>query len=122
MVGGIVDADVAADRAAIADLNVGDRRCDLGQDRPCDLHLGRGDQLGVRDHRTDLEAALIRGERDRPQLGQIGEIDEHIGRGCPGLHHVDERLAPCEGTCPIVLGEEGDCLLDGCRTRVLDLS
>ena len=122
MVGGIVDADVAADRAAIADLNVGDRRCDLGQDRPCDLHLGRCHQLGVRDHRTDLEAALIRGERDRPQLGQIGEIDEHIGRGGPGLHHVDERLAPCEGTCPIVLGEKGDCLLDGCRTCVLDLS
>ena len=67
-------------------------------------------------------AALVGGERDRPQLGQIGEIDEHIGRGGPGLHHVDERLAACEGTCPVVLGEEGDRLLDGCRTRVLDLS
>ena len=56
------------------------------------------------------------------KLVEIGEIDEHVGRGCPGLHHVDERLAPCEGTCPIVLGEEGDGLLDGGRTRVLDFS
>ena len=109
-------------RAAVADLDVGDRRCDLGQDRPGHLDLGGRDHLRVRDHRTELERALVGGERDRPELGQIGEIDEHIGRGCPGLHHVDERLAPCEGTCPIVLGEEGDRLLDGGRTRVLDFS
>ena len=122
MVGGIVDADVATDRAAVADLDVGDRRGDFGKDRSRDLHLGRRDHLGVRHHRSELERALIGGERDRAKLGQIGQVDEHIGRGGPGLHHVDERLAACEGTCPVVLGEECDRLLDRCRTRVLDLS
>ena len=76
----------------------------------------------VRDHRAELEGALIGGERDRAKLVQIGEVDEHVGRGGPGFHHVDERLPPCEGTCPVVLGEEGDRLLDGGRTRVLDFS
>ena len=80
------------------------------------------DQLGVRDHRADLERRSSAENEIVPQLGEVGEIDEHVGRGGPGLHHVDERLAPCEGTCPIVLGEEGDRLLDGGRTRVLDLS
>ena len=122
VVGGIVDADVAADGAAVADLDVGDRRGDLGEDRPGHLDLGRRDHLRVRDHGAELERALVGRERDRAQLVEVREIDEHIGRGCPGLHHVDERLAPCEGTCPIVLGEESDCLLDGSRTRVLDLS
>ena len=78
--------------------------------------------LRVRDHRAELEGALVGGERDRAQLVEIGEVDEHVGRGGPGLHHVDERLAPCEGTCPVVLGEERDRLLDGGRTRVLDFS
>ena len=42
----VVDADVAADRAAVADLDVGDRRGDLGEDRPRDLDLGRRDRSG----------------------------------------------------------------------------
>ena len=122
MVGGVVDADVAAHGAAIADLDVGDRRSDLGEDRTRHLDLRGRDHHRVRDHGTDLERTLIGGERDRAELGEVREIDEHIGRGGPGLHHVDERLTPCEGTSPIVLGEESDCLLDGGRTRVLDFS
>ena len=44
VVRGVVDADVAADGAAVADLDVGDRRGDLGQDRPRHLDLGRRDR------------------------------------------------------------------------------
>ena len=35
---------------------------------------------------------------------------------------LTQRLAPCERTCAVVLGEEGDRLVDGGRTRVLDLT
>ena len=122
MIRGVVDTDVAANRAPVPDLDVGDRRRHLGEDRPGHFDLGRGDHLRVRDHGAELESGLVGRERDGAQLGEISEIDEHIGRGSPGLHDVDERLAPCEGTCPVVLGEESDCLLDGSRTRVLDFS
>jgi len=122
VVGGVVHADVAAYGAAIANLDVRDRCSDFGENGTGHLDLGGGDHRRVGDHGADLERALIGGERDLAELVEIREIDEHIGRGGPGFHHVDERLAPCEGTCPIVLGEESDRLLDCGRTCVLDFS
>ena len=73
-------------------------------------------------HRPDLERALVGGEADRLELVEAAQVDEHVGRGGPLFHHVDERLATGEGTRPVVLAEEAHRLLDGGRTRVGDLA
>ena len=104
MVRRVVDADVSAERPPVPDLDVRHRRGDLGEDRSAHLDLGRAHDRGERRHRADLERRA--GDGDRPELVEIGEVDQHVGRGGPLLHDVDERLAPREGTCPVVLAEE----------------
>ena len=70
---GSFDADVAADRAAVPHLDVGDRRRDLGEHRPRHVDLARTDELRVGDHRAELERRARRprrrscgARRDRP--------------------------------------------------------
>ena len=72
----VARADVAADRAAVAHLHVGDLGADLAEDRPRP-RFGRGDQLGVGDHRAELERP-VGAELDPLQLGNPGQVDEHV--------------------------------------------
>ena len=116
----VVHADVAAERPAVSHLDVGHGGRDLGEDRPRHVHLGGADQRGQRRHGADLERRP--GDGDRAELVEPREVDEHVGRGGPLFHHVDQRLAACERTRPVVLGEQGDRLVDGGRTRVGDLT
>ena len=123
VVGGVVDAQVA--RRPCRGCGPARRRSSTPTSAGSGRATSTSDELGelrARHHRPDLEHRLVGGEGDHPQLVEIGQIDEHVGRGGPRFHHVDERLPARERTCPIVLGEQGDRLLDGGRTRVFDLS
>ncbi len=122
MVGRVVDADVAADGAAVLHLAVGDRDRDLGQDRPRGRHLGRAGELAVGDHRADLQRLAVGRELDRAELGEIGQIDEHLGRGGAGFHDVDERLSARQGPRAVMRSEEANRLFDASGAGVLDLS
>ena len=83
---------------------------------------GERDQLAVGDHRAELE------RRRRPsapivaELGQIGQIDEHLGRRGTRLHDVDERLSARQGPRAVVRSEEANRLFDASGAGVLDLS
>ena len=116
----VVRADVAADRAAVAHLDVGDLRRHLGQDRPRDVDLGRAHDLGVGRHRAQLQR--VAGDRDRAQLVEPVQVDEHVRRGCAGLHHVDERLAAGERPGSLVRAEQLNRLCHRGRTRIFDLA
>ena len=62
MVRRVVRADVAADGAAVANLNISNLVADFAEDR-ARAGLGRVDDLGIRRHRADLERA-VRAELD----------------------------------------------------------
>ena len=110
MVGRVVGADVAADRAAVSHLHVGDLRADLAEDRP-GARLARLDELGVGRHRADLERAVAR-EVDALELLDAAQVDQRVGRAGARLHHVDERLAAGERPRAVVGGEELDRLCE----------
>jgi len=74
----VVRADVAADRAAIAYLHVGDLGRHLGDHRTRLRDLGGRDQLRAGRHRADLERAVA-AATNRPQLVESVEVDEHVG-------------------------------------------
>ena len=120
MVRRVVRADVAADRAPVADLDVGDLGGHLGQDRPRDVDLGRGHDLGVGRHRAQLER--VARDRDRAQLLEPVQVDEHVRRGGARLHHVHERLAAGERAGAFVRAKQPDRLFDGGRPRIFDLA
>ena len=120
MVRRVVRADVAADRAAVAHLHVGDLGGDLGEDRPGDVHLRRAHHLRVGRHRA--EPQRVARDRDRAQLVEPVQVDEHVRRGGARLHHVDERLAAGERPRALVRAQERDRLVHRGRPRVLDLA
>ena len=72
--------EASPDRAPVPNLDVGDRRRDLGQDRARDLDLGGADELRVGDHCPDLEQA-VRGEADRAQVLEIREQTAALNYG-----------------------------------------
>jgi hypothetical protein len=121
VVRGVAGADVAADRAAVSHLDVGDHPRHIGDDGPSRVHLGRVDEVGVRRHRPELEPALG-GDADLPQLVERVEIDQHVGRGRARLHDVQERLPAGEGARVGVAGEETDRVLDRGGTRIFHRS
>jgi hypothetical protein len=116
----VVRADVSPDRAAIPHLNVGDLGGNLGEDRPRDVHLRGGHDLGVGRHRAEVQRVAADG--DRAQLIEQVQVDQHVRRRRPGLHHVHQRLAACERARPLVRCEKPDRLVHGGRPRVLDLT
>jgi hypothetical protein len=116
----VVRADVAADRAAVPHLDVGDRGADLAEDRPR-LRLRRGHELGVGRHRADRERPVT-GELDPAQLLESVQVDEHVGRRRARLHHVDDRLAAGERTRAVVGREQLQGLRHRPRFRVLHLA
>ena len=107
----------------VSHLDVGDGACDLGEDRPGDLDLrgGRAGWLSV----TIAPSSSADSSAEKPmraELGDAGQIDEHVGRGGPLLHHVDQRLPAGESSRAVVLAEQAHRLLEGGRAHVLDLS
>jgi hypothetical protein len=111
MVRRVVRADVAADRAAVPDLDVGDLRADLAENRP-GARLARGHDLRVGGHRADLERA-VGPELDPFQLLECAEVDQRVRRARARLHHVDQRLSTRERACAVVLREKPDRLGEG---------
>src|SRR5205807_291814 len=77
---------------------------------------GGGDQLGVGRHRADPEGA-VRVELDAAERRDPVQVDEHVGRRGPRLHHVDQRLPAGERARVVVLPEEAQRLLDRRRSR-----
>ena len=122
MVRRVGDADVAADRPAVLHLDVGDRACGLGQDRSARGDLGRAHELAVREHRADLERRAVRRERDRAQLLEIGQVDQHLGRGGALFHDAHERLATGQRARPVVGTEQAHGLVDRARTCIGDFA
>ena len=122
VVGRVVDADVAADRAAVLHLAVGDRGGDLGQDRPGGRDLGRAHELAV--GRPSRRARAIRRprRRDRAELARDRPGRRARRARRPVLHDVDERLSARQGTRAVVRSEEANRLLDALGAGVLDLS
>ncbi len=120
VVRGVARAEVAADRAAIANLHVGDLRADLTDDRPRP-RFARFDELGVRRHGADLERS-VGAELDALQLLDRGQVDERIGRARARLHHVDQGLAAGEGACTVVGRQQLDRFPKRSRPRISDLT
>ena len=120
VVGRVVRADVAADRAPVAHLDVRDLRGHLGEDRPRDLDLGRRHDLRVRRHRAQLER--VARDRDRPQVFEPAQVDEDVRRGRARLHHADERLAAGEGARAFVRRQEPNGLVHRRRPHIFDLT
>ena len=81
MVRRVVGADVAADGPPVPHLHVGDLGAHLTEDR-ARAGLGGCDHFAVRRHRTEDERA-VGGELDSPELVEILEVDEDVGRRGP---------------------------------------
>src|SRR2546422_6156997 len=119
MVRRVVRADVAPDRAPVANLNVGDLVADLAQNW-ARTRLRGLDDVGVGRHRTELERA-VGAELDATQLTDVREVDEDVRRGGTRLHDVDQCLAPGECTSTVVGAEKAQGFLNARGTSVLDL-
>ena len=120
VIGRVVDAEVAADGAAVPHLDVGDRERDLGQDRARGAHRVGADQLVVGDHRADARARRRAG-LDRAQLVDPVQVDDQLRRRDPCLHHVDEALPAGERAGVLARREQPHGLVHGLRPRVFDL-
>src|ERR1700741_3771053 len=84
--------EVAADRALITDANSGHRRECLRERRAIGAHERRSFDLGVRDHRPDLQTAVLA----TPNASE--RLDATQRDNAPRLHqsqleHQDERCA-----------------------------
>src|SRR5712691_5035781 len=119
MIRRIVRADVAADGAAVANLDVGDLIADLAENR-ARARLCGVDDVGVGRHRTELERP-VGAELDATQLTDVREVDEDVRRRGTRLHDVDQCLAPGESTSTVVGAEKAQGFLNARGTSVLDL-
>ena len=118
--GGVGVGERAADRAAVADLEVADERRGPGQqrDRVGDARRERSIVACVvpAPIRTDAVAPL-----DAAQLLDPTEVDEVLEGGQPQGEHRDEALAAGEQLRDVAeLGEQGHRLLGGRRRVVLE--
>ena len=101
-------AQRAADGAAVAHDRVGDHPLGVDEDREV---LGRraatSSSVGVAGHRAD--AQLVAVDADVGQLGEVVDVDEHLGPGQAELHHRQQAVAagdqPGLGAVPF---EQGD--------------
>ena len=94
VVAGIAIGDIAADRADIAHLRIGDLQRGLAQERDLGGEKLGGDQLVLGRHGADDDVAAV--GADALELGDAGEIDEVRRRGEAQLHHRDQAVAAGE--------------------------
>src|SRR5438093_4701800 len=119
MIRRVVRADVAADGAAVANLDVGDLIADLAENR-ARARLCGVDDVGVGRHRTELERP-VGTELDATQLTDVCQVDEDVRRGRTRLHHVDQSLATGECTSTVICAKKAHGFLNARGTSVLDL-
>src|SRR5438093_1574640 len=119
MIRRVVRADVAADGAAVANLDVGDLIADLAENRTR-ARLCGVDDVGVGRHRPELERP-VGAELDATQLTDVCQVDEDVRRGRTRLHHVDQSLATGECTSTVICSKKAQGFLNARGTSVLDL-
>ena len=113
VVAGIAVGDVAAERAEIAHLRIGDLQRGFAQDRNFRAQQVGADQLMLGRHRADDDIVAV--GADAFELGDAGEIDEMRRRREPQLHHRDEAVAAGKRAAVVAqFGEQTDGFLDGC--------
>ena len=86
-------------------LGLREDRVVLGED-------GRGEDLGMRDHRAEDD--LIALHLDAAKLIEVVDVDEDVGPGETQLHHRQEAVAACEDSCFFaVLLKQTECVSNG---------
>ena len=117
VVAGIAVGDIAAERADIAHLRVGDHQRGLAQDRDLRGQQIGADQLVLRGHGADDDVAAV--GADAFEVGDARKVDQMVGRGEPQLHHRDQAVAAGERARVLAeIGEQGDGFVDGFRAVV----
>ena len=111
----------AADRAAVARLEMPDPRQRTRQQRRDAAQLGPAHQLVLRHRRADLE--LVTDELDRLEILVPADIDQHTWLHEPQVHHRHQRLpAGQHARVLTVLGQHRHRLLDRLGPHVVELS
>ena len=119
VVAGITVRDIAADRAAVTHLGIGDLQRRLAQDRHSRGQQLRRDDLGLRGHGADPDrpARLF----DSLEPGDRTQIDQVRGVGEPQLHHGDQAVPAREqATFVAMLGQQRHDLGERGRPMVLE--
>ena len=96
VVAGIAIGDIAADRAHVAHLRIGDQKRRLMQDGQRFGDVVRRQQLMLGGHRADHNAVAV--AADTLQRGDAMQIDQMFGAGEPKLHHRDQAVAASKRT------------------------
>ena len=105
---------LAAAPVELADhpLGVGEYRVVLGQQR-------RVEELGVAGHRPDGDGRAV--ETDVGQVGQVVDVDQHLGPGEPQLHHRQQAVAAGdEPGLRSVAFQQGERVVNGAGTLVVE--
>ena len=111
--------DVAADRAAVADLRVADVAGRFGQHRTVGReHVGRRD-VGVGRQRADADRAVRLG--DALQFVEPADVDDDGRLREAQLHHRDQAVAAGHQLGVFVLLQQAESFIDRSGAAVIEL-
>jgi hypothetical protein len=117
VVAGVAVRHVAAERADVAHLGVGNQERGLAQDRDLDGEIRGADQLVLGGQGTDHHVAAV--GADALEVRQAGEVDQVVGGREAQLHHRDQAVPARDGARALSqLGEQRDRILDRCGPMV----
>ena len=112
VVAGIAVGDIAAERADIAHLRVGDQQRGFAQDGKLGGEQVGADDLMLRRHRADDDVAAV--GTDAFEVADAGEVDEMLRRRQAQLHHRYETVPAAERPRLLAkVGEQGHRLARG---------
>ena len=95
VIAGIAIGDVAADRAHVTHLRIGDQKRGFVQDRQRFCHLVRRQQLVLGGHGADHDVVAVAADALEPR--NAVQIDQMLRCGQPKLHHRDQTMATGKG-------------------------
>ena len=104
VVAGIAVGDIAAERADIANLRIGDQQRSFAQDRDFRAEKIGADQIVLRRHGADDDVVAV--GADAFEVGDAGEIDQMRRLRQPQLHHRNKTVAA--GQRPAVVAQFGE--------------
>ena len=117
VIAGIAIGNIAADRADITHLRIGNQKRRFAQDRDFFCQQLRVDQFMLGRHRTNDDIATILVEALK--IGNAGKIDEMGGAREPQFHHRNKTMPARNGTRVFTqTAEQANRFLDRCRTVI----
>ena len=118
VVSGIAVRRVAADRADIADLGIGDLQRRLADDRAGFVERIRGDQFRLGRHGAEPDRAA--GNFDEAQGVDVLQVDQVLGHCQTQLHHRDQAVAAGnDGRVVAKRRQQADGFVDSFRAMVV---